>query len=404
MQPLSKRRRNNAQALPTLFDELIFEILSWVPVKSLLVLRSVCKSWKAIISDQSFIKFHLQRSPKDAYVITASKHGEYVAAQSCKMRSLFENPTSTDITDSNSCYLFKTDEYCFNFVGSCNGLVCSLGSAITDSGKKVWVRFWNPATRLLSKNSANLLVDVTSDPFTYSMFGFGYDHLTNTYKVIVICYDEEGKITWMKVHNMGDNSWRDIQNFPDFLTTRTSGQVRRDGIYISNNLNWIAVSNSNPFRKFVIVSLDLGDETFTLMSMPCAFDEVYLEVPFEELYIFLGVLMDCLCVSYDDFYKGTNFVVWQMKEFGVEKSWTKLLNVSYYDLKVDCELEKRHLLSLYPLRMYKNGDFLITLLYYDDLQAVMYNQRDKRVELVKFYNSIEWIFETDYIQSLVSPL
>ncbi|OIW19189.1 hypothetical protein TanjilG_04932 [Lupinus angustifolius] len=203
---------------------------------------------------------------------------------------------------------------------------------------------------------------------------------------------------------MGDTCWRDIQNFPEFVVARTRGQVRSDGVCISNNLNWIVVSKCNSFRQFVIASLDLVEETFTQLSMPCGFDEVYLEVPIEELYVFLGVLMDCLCISYDDFNKGTNFVVWQMKEFGVQKSWTKLLNVSYHDLQLDCKLGKRgHRLSLFPLRMYKNGDFVITVVHYHHFEAIMYNQRDNRVKHFKT-KSMNWIFETDYIESLVSPL
>ncbi|CAL0306409.1 unnamed protein product [Lupinus luteus] len=250
--------------------------------------------------------------------------------------------------------MFNSGEYCFNFVGSCNGLVCSLASVITPSGRKIWLRFWNPATRLYSKSSANLLVDVRTDPYTHSMRGFGYDHITNTYKVIVMCYDGEGKITLVKIHNMGDTCWRDIHNFPAPLVARTRGRVRSDGVCVSNNLNWIVVSNCNSFRQLVIASLDLVEEKFTQLSLPCGFDEVYLEVAIEELYVFLGVLMDCLCISYDDFYKGTNFIVWQMKEFGVQKSWTKLLNVSYHDLQVDCKANKWHVLRLFPLRMYKN--------------------------------------------------
>ncbi|KAK7268046.1 hypothetical protein RIF29_20730 [Crotalaria pallida] len=73
---------------------------------------------------------------------------------------------------------------------------------------------------------------------------------------------------------------------------------------------------------------------------------------------FLGVLVDCLCLSCD--YKGTHFIVWQMHKFGVQKFWTLLLKVRYQDLGIDCKL---HASSLLPLRMYENGDILITLRY-----------------------------------------
>ncbi|XP_028214931.1 uncharacterized protein LOC114396981 [Glycine soja] len=48
---------------------------------------------------------------------------------------------------------------------------------------------------------------------------------------------------------------------------------------------------------------------------------------------YLRVLKGCLCLARD--YKRTHFVVWLMKEFGVEKSWTQLLNVSYEHIKIE---------------------------------------------------------------------
>ncbi|XP_040369750.1 F-box protein At2g23160 isoform X2 [Rosa chinensis] len=43
------------------FDAVIVEILSWLPAKSLLRFRCVCKAWRALISDPYFIRKHLSR-------------------------------------------------------------------------------------------------------------------------------------------------------------------------------------------------------------------------------------------------------------------------------------------------------------------------------------------------------
>ncbi|CAK7350889.1 unnamed protein product [Dovyalis caffra] len=43
-------------------QEIIIEILSWLPVKSLLTRKCVCKQWHALIQDRYFIEKHMSRS------------------------------------------------------------------------------------------------------------------------------------------------------------------------------------------------------------------------------------------------------------------------------------------------------------------------------------------------------
>jgi len=62
----------------------------------------------------------------------------------------------------------------------------------------------------------------------------------------------------------------------------------------------------------VIISLDLGTETYKQFQTPRDVDEVLDVGPT------IAVLMDCLCFSHN--LKNTHFVIWQMTEFGVEFS------------------------------------------------------------------------------------
>ncbi|KAE9594210.1 hypothetical protein Lalb_Chr18g0051381 [Lupinus albus] len=98
-------------------------------------------------------------------------------------------------------------------------------------------------------------------------------------------------------------------------------------------------------------------------------------------------------------FKGTHFVVWKTMEFGV-LSWIQLLKVSYQDLGIGFKI---HASQLIPLRLYENGDILITFKYSGKLQAIMYNYKDNRVYLPKISSSIEWIYNIGYLESLVSP-
>ncbi|KAG4970278.1 hypothetical protein JHK82_035966 [Glycine max] len=76
------------------------KILSWLPVKALLRFRCVCKSWKSLMLDLSFVKLHLQRSYcRDTPVLftllnSNSKEEQCSLHYYCSMQRLLDNPLS----------------------------------------------------------------------------------------------------------------------------------------------------------------------------------------------------------------------------------------------------------------------------------------------------------------------
>jgi len=170
-------------SLPILPSDLIIEILSWLPAKSLVRFRRVSEFWKSLISNKRFAKLHLQRSPKPTHtLLTSSKqfylHGSrvyYWVLIPYSVRPLLEHPSSILIEDE--CRRFKWNYNPF-LIGSTNGLVCMIGDrSFKDKYQEFWVQFWNPTLRLTSKNSPSLIIP--ADP----NIGFGYDALNDTYKV-----------------------------------------------------------------------------------------------------------------------------------------------------------------------------------------------------------------------------
>jgi hypothetical protein len=85
---------------------------------------------------------------------------------------------------------------CNDIVGSCNGLICLRGYSWTTKYEKAWFRLWNPATKKLSE----MLGDITER----LRFAFGYDNLTDTYKVVAF---SANKVT---IFSFSDNVQRDI--------------------------------------------------------------------------------------------------------------------------------------------------------------------------------------------------
>ncbi|RHN46382.1 hypothetical protein MtrunA17_Chr7g0241621 [Medicago truncatula] len=102
----------------------------------------------------------------------------------------------------------EEEEDRFFIVGSCNGLVCLVGN----SDLERWLYFYIPATRTLSKKLGTF-----TDKYR-NMFGFGYDTLTDTYKVVNFCATSRDA----RIFSLGDNIWKSIPSFPDNLSSTTN--------------------------------------------------------------------------------------------------------------------------------------------------------------------------------------
>ena len=140
-------------------------------MRSLLQFKSVCKSWKTLISSPQFAKDHLQRSmavptmthPRLAYSILDLSN---CRIEFSPIQPLFQNPSAPTKVVS-----FEMDVV-LDIVGSCNGLLCS-HDLLSRS-----VRLWNPCTGLASE----WLKLEQKGHVTYH--GFGYDHVHDNYKLL----------------------------------------------------------------------------------------------------------------------------------------------------------------------------------------------------------------------------
>ena len=195
-QPKSPNSINTLMSSLYLPDELIAEVLSFLPVQSLLQLRCVCKSWKTLISDKAFVKLHLQRPSRNKHIAVIKIEGRYNPV-TFPLSHLLENPSKT--IASNSCYQLEYRD-CSRVVGECNGLLCLLGYSYTSNHIQektiFWFQIWNPATRIISEK-----LGTCHQPCKPCMlsFAFGYDNSTRTYNAVVLCFSE------VKVFRFGDN-------------------------------------------------------------------------------------------------------------------------------------------------------------------------------------------------------
>jgi hypothetical protein len=184
--------------------------------------------------------------------------------------------------------------------------------------------------------------------------------------------------TAVRIFTLGDSVWKDIDCFPVVL-------VRcwfvKDGLYFNISINWLFRRQCNCHLKnitaeqLMIISLDLGTETYTELLLPRRCDvDLHDSTTLSPT---LSVLNDCLCFSYT--LKKTHYVIWKMKEFGIEESWTQFLKVSFFNLELDYEFRELEIgytpeLIIHPLCLSENGDVVVFGMNIKD-EAIVYNWR-----------------------------
>ncbi|XP_058758216.1 F-box/kelch-repeat protein At3g23880-like [Vicia villosa] len=377
--PLSPRPTHKA---PVYFpSEHVDGVLSFLPVKSVIRFRCVSKTLNSLISDPSFVKLHLNRSAQNEYTSNLYTSGKGIPSPPSHFSRRRESIPITYKFPEDPSYKLKDTDY---IVGFCNGLLCLYGHCLNhdDTISETWLRIWNPATRTISEKLSR-----SGKVYSPTNLKFGYDNSTNTYKVLYFCPGKKK----VRVLTLGNNVWRKIQNFPvnhDFSLDLVDMRGRVVWLAIHNHFLSIYDCKSITIEQFVIISLDLSTETHIQLRPPCGLNEVPIVVPK------LSVLNDCLCFAHD--FKQTHFVLWQMKEFGVEESWSQFFKICYQDILEDYDFNNESNFRLSPL-YYSEKDDALFLMNYHKQQAIIYSRRYNRVESKKRL----WLLDRPYVESLV---
>ncbi|XP_050916218.1 uncharacterized protein LOC127131338 [Lathyrus oleraceus] len=264
--------------------------------------------------------------------------------------------------------------------------------------QNTWFQLWNPATNTLS----NKYTMPNFDYFRLSGFSFGYDSSTDTYKFVYFRPNE------LKIFSFGSNVWKTIQ-IPDMDPLNNMNRVphkRCEGVHLNGTVNLLARDIA---KQIVIISLNLGNDTYSKLLRPQDFVEVSLHSPT------IHVLEDSLYFSHHT--QQTHFIMWKMTEFGIENSWTQFLKISYQDLDIHVEykyflaplcLYERDLYHhtkykcfLSPLCLYKNGIALVHAANGHGLHVIVYNWTENRIEKTRMDSSLLWMVNQNYVGSLV---
>jgi len=259
----TKRRRLNSTSLhATLPFDPVLEILYRLPVKSLVQFKSVCKSWKSLISHPKFAKNHLRLSTTRHHLFFPHLSKHDYTFKTCPISTLFTRkitPTATATLQLD--YPLSHRGVNFDQIrGSCHGIFCI-------ELYRSFAVLWNPSIRKFAKLPS---LEIQGSNTLYS--GFGYDHSTDTYKVVAFSGVYQVQTY---VHTMGTNFWTRIQDFPHCVPEHESGK------FINGTLNWLACNNS------AIVSLDLEKGSYREILL-LDYGEIVITKS-------LWVLRECLC-------------------------------------------------------------------------------------------------------------
>ncbi|KAG2695684.1 hypothetical protein I3760_07G024000 [Carya illinoinensis] len=317
-------------------EDLLLQILLWLPVISLSRFKCVCKSWYAFISDQTFIYKHLlhAQSPsnRNKNALLLVKRRDKITTKLVVSTLSYETlQVSLAQVPLPSSYSGIIDERARMYiVGSCNGLVC-----LHDSSSWNNTLLWNPATKETKvvpiSNMPLLCADY--DVVSLNGIGFGFDAKTHDYKIIshfhlyepdpyleqyspIITYHSE-------VYSLRADSWRQIDSVNCHIWDSTRGmRTNQNGIG-----SWWA-SGDNDANWVGILSFDITKEVFLATPLPDISDIGY---PFHKYqqYFLLNELV-AFAISWKAIGEEGSRMwwdIWLLNEYGVTESWTKLFRV-----------------------------------------------------------------------------
>ncbi|XP_058211841.1 F-box protein CPR1-like [Rhododendron vialii] len=348
--------------LPDLPGEIVYDILSRLPVKSLHRFKSVSKPWLALITDPEFVKSHLHHQSTN----NDNMNQKLIICSAASPSIYSVDYQAPDHTVTELKIPCKSKSW-VSVMGSFNGVVLL---SIDD----VELCLWNPSTRMYQKLSPS--PDCQYKNMTY---GLGYDSVSDGFKVVRAVVSPLTKDpTPVYVFTSKLSSWKRIED----LGNSSFGDA--PGTVMDGAPHWVVTFNHDMYSTCGIVCFDATEEKFNEVPMPICVDA--------NSCIDLGVLGGWLCVVDNSW--GSHSDVLVMKEYGVKESWTKLFVLPsepgefYFPFCRICTM------LLYT----KDGEVVM-----DSKKPMIFTPKQNRYKRIEIPPDCEWFTAAFYLESLVSP-
>ncbi|KAL4554900.1 hypothetical protein LXL04_037509 [Taraxacum kok-saghyz] len=301
-------------------DMAVFErILFRLPVKSILIFKSVSKIWKSIISTMHFMLLHYFWSKKNAKFFAFHNPNDLENNKFCEMHLVESNGA---YSESYTIPVFKTLED-IHLVASFNGLICFINDVTRyEKTYNVDIHICNPATHEV------LVLPPSHSSFDVPTFGVLYSNKTHIYKIFKFFSDPDDPETgYCEVYSSKTEKWK---LFVDVPSRTLMGPTR----------SWI--SNASHICIHEKVYWFISDEHDDEIYFPTSILMVDMEDNFREIKLptcpdiaFLVEFWGRLCFVE---WEGVNFNLWLYVEenggwnlFNTVRFPVKWLDVARFD-------------------------------------------------------------------------
>ncbi|KAJ0052554.1 hypothetical protein Pint_01898 [Pistacia integerrima] len=304
--------------------EVVVNILSRLPITSLLQCKLVCRAWRSLSKDPHLVSMRFSCVGKNDPSLIL--HCDYPIQN--QLYSLDLSAHDEDNLRVNKICVPTLPEY--EVIGSCKGLLC-----LCDSLTKTQFYIYNPFTRDHKQLLKSIEFPIREVAFR---FRFGSHPITKEYKVLNIVYHRTKP--------------RTVRNPVQIYRPESQVQIFTLGfIGRLGHRGMVQIARSSP--------LDLADEQFRVVPKPtcggldgCSFS--------------LVALGGCLSAAVS--HKNGQIEIWVMKDYDVKESWTKDFSIGTHvprglEKKVPKSFRASKFLNHFPiirvLCLMKNGNILL---------------------------------------------
>lgn len=296
-------------------QEILVEIFHKLPPKSIVKCISVCKSWRSLITNPTFINDHLHGPiyQFNQFLLIQPCENDY-ADSSIAPVTYSLRYDDEELSEFSTLDLPRVFEREASVAGICNGLVCTSSSEICDA-----LVLCNPCIRRYV---------VLPKPSDYrclynSFIGLGFDSQKNDYKVVRISCMKDDKRYGLsppevELYSLATGFWKNITAVAPVFTICSFGTYAPQA-FINGILHWGAKRRVNNDWCNFIVSFDFRNEVFGEVmlaeDLACASkDSITVIGGGNSLTVYQVTSSPAPC----------SCNIWVMKEYGVVDSWSKL--------------------------------------------------------------------------------
>nr|XP_004288242.2 PREDICTED: F-box protein CPR30-like isoform X1 [Fragaria vesca subsp. vesca] len=359
-------------------EEIILNIFSRLPVKSLIRFTSVSKRLHFIIlSDPKFAQSQLKAAPRLSRRLL-------VSTDAPQLESLPLDADTPSFGDPYSVrkltlpFLHQPGGY-VQLLGSCNGLVFL-------SVDKKFYYVWNPSLGFVKKLPESYVSLSNRESESNVFYGVGYLSATDDYTVLVASYDftelqldiTEDMSSIVEMFSLRTHTWERIESSVGFNV-----EPYCQGTLVNDALHWLNFYDDEQ----EIVCFDLAAKEFRGMWLP-DFNNDGKSIRS------LGVCEGCLFVS--RYAEGVcdSVDLWVMREYGVSDSWTMLFCLKVPDPPVWRAFGRKLLVvesSTFAVNWSVEGCQLIRIDHKENRKVDQYMLKGILMCMVEYEESLLWI-------------